>query len=52
MELHPLNVHSHRYSLTNKEEGQKRTLTKIDHVIGNLHWMDKYSQGHVRYANA
>ncbi|XP_057529819.1 uncharacterized protein LOC130808359 [Amaranthus tricolor] len=43
-ELHPVTERGHKYSWTNKEKGEKRTLTKIDHAIGNLHWMDKYSQ--------
>ena len=35
-ELPPIIEHGHKYSWTNKEEGQKCTLTKIDHAIGNL----------------
>lgn len=34
-ELHPISERGHRYSWTNKEVGDNRTLTKIDHAIGN-----------------
>ena len=50
-ELHPVTERGHKYSWTNKEKGEKRTLTKIDHAIGNLQWMDRYSQASVCYAN-
>ena len=52
MELHPIREQGHAYSWTNKEEGKKRILTKIDHAVGNLKWMDKFSQAHVLYGNA
>lgn len=52
MELHPIAELGHKYSWSNKEEGENRILTKIDHAIGNVQWMDLYSQAHVCYANA
>ena len=36
-ELHPVTERGHKFSWTNKEKGDKRTFTKIDHAIGNLH---------------
>ena len=48
MELHPIIDQGRKYSWTNQEEGQKRTLTKIDHAIGNLHWIDKHGHAYVR----
>ena len=51
MELHPIIERGHKFSWSNKERGDNRTLTKIDHAIGNLQWMDSYSQASVRYAN-
>ena len=50
-ELHPVTERGHKFSWSNKEKGEKRTLTKIDHAIGNLQWMDRYSQASVCYAN-
>ena len=50
-ELHPVIERDHKFSWTNKEKGDNRTLTKIDHAIGNLQWMDRYSQASVYYAN-
>lgn len=52
MELHPLPTHGHSYSWSNREEGQTRILTRIDHTIGNMQWMDSFGQEHVTYANA
>ena len=51
MELHPIIERGHMFSWTDKEKGDDRILTKIDHAIGNLQWMDRYSQASVWYAN-
>ena len=51
MELHPLPERGHKFSWSNKEKGDNRILTKIDHAIGILQWMDRYSQASVCYAN-
>lgn len=50
-ELHPICERGHNYSWSNKENGEKRTLTKIDHAIGNLQWLNTFDQARVYYAN-
>ena len=51
MDLHPIIERGHKFSWSNKEKGDNRIFTKIDHAIGNLQWMDRYSQASVCYAN-
>nr|QIA97950.1 hypothetical protein AP_R.00g000460-v1.0.a3 [Amaranthus palmeri] len=50
-ELHPLPERGHQFSWTNKEEGENRILTKIDHAIGNIQWLSRYNQVGVLYDN-
>lgn len=50
-ELHPITEKGHAYSWSNREEGENRTLTKIDHALGDLQWMTQFSHATVRYAN-
>lgn len=51
MELHPIAERGHQFSWSNKEEGDNRILTKIDHAIGNLKWLNTYNYASVLYAN-
>ncbi|CAO2816302.1 unnamed protein product [Amaranthus hypochondriacus] len=49
--LFPIIERGHKYSWSNREKGDNRTLTKIDHVIGNIQWLNSFSQASVLYAN-
>lgn len=49
-ELHPITEKGHKYSWSNREGGERLTLTKMDHAIGNIHWLNKFIHASVLYA--
>lgn len=52
MDLHALREQDHEFSWSNKEEGENRILSKIDHAIGNIPWMSTFSSNPAQYDNA
>lgn len=52
MNLHALKEFGHEFSWSNRDEGENRVISKIDHAIGNIPWMNSFAAIPVYYDNA
>ena len=52
MNPYALNKQGHEFSWSNREEGENRTMSKIDHPIGNIAWIKSFATSPVHYDNA